>query len=214
MCSPLEDETISSLPTILVNPLVIPDQPGTDFGHPGLDFAYYQRGDRPSIQGIEVYAILSATVVTSLEDSFPYGNAVLLETPLEALPPDLMTPLIGAYLPIPENLIYQYNCPNVSPPELTGSYSLYHLYAHLEQPPPHQAGDQVHCGARLGTVGSTGYSSNPHLHLETRLGPSGANFPSMTHYLTTASAEELSNYCLWRSSGYYQVIDPFLILQP
>jgi hypothetical protein len=34
----------------------------------------------------------------------------------------------------------------------------------------------------------------------------------MAHYETAITVEQMSNYCLWRSSGYYQVVDPFEIL--
>jgi hypothetical protein len=40
VCSPLEDETLQSLPIILTNPLVIPPSFGQDTGHHGVDFAY------------------------------------------------------------------------------------------------------------------------------------------------------------------------------
>ena len=212
VCVPLEDETLDSLPLILVNPLVEPYAWGTDFGHPGLDFAYYQRGDRLSIEGIEVYALLSGRVALTLEDHYPYGNAVMIETPLSVLPESLQQTLIAGYEAVPEDLEYQYNCPDVPTPTVTGDYSLYHLYAHLGSAPELEKGDEIACGQLLGNVGSSGWSSNPHLHLETRLGPSGLEIPTMAHYQSDATVEQLGNYCLWRSSGYYQIVDPYEIL--
>ena len=212
VCSPLEDETLESLRLIMQNDLVKPHAFGLDFGHPGRDFAYYQRGDRLSIQGVEVYAVLAGKTVLTLEDQYPYGYTILIETLLSDLPPALQETLMEAYLPVPEDLVYQYNCPDVREPTLTGQYSLYHLYAHLEVRPDNQPGDPITCGETLGTVGNSGWSSNPHLHLEMRLGPSGADFRTMAHYDSTATIEQLSNYCLWRSSGYYQIVDPYLIL--
>ena len=212
VCSPLEDESLSTLPEIMVNPLVTPAHWGQDFGHPGLDFAYYRRGERTTIQGVAVYAILSGTTVLTLENHYPYGYAILIETPLKALPEALQAELLAGYASVPEAVDYQYNCPNVPTPEITGEYSLYHIYAHLEEKPTLATGDTVACGMQLGTVGNTGYSSNPHLHLETRLGPSGLDITTMAHYETAVTEEQLSNYCLWRSSGYYQIVDPFLIL--
>ena len=213
ICSPLEEETFDSLPLILVNPLVEPYAWGTDFGHPGLDFAYYQRGDRLSIEGIEVYAILAGKVTLILDDLYPYGYAVVIETPLSALPEDLQQSLMAGYGSVPEDLEYQYNCPNVPTPTLTGEYSLYHLYAHLQVQPEFELGEEINCGQLLGNVGNSGWSSNPHLHLETRIGPSELEITSMAHYETTATEEQLSNYCLWRSSGYYQIVDPFTLFE-
>lgn len=212
VCSPLEDETIDSLPLILTKPLVTPAHFGQDFGHPGLDFAYYQRGDRDSIEGIEVYAFLSGRAALILEDNYPYGYTILIETPLSDLPDALAGELMADYQSVPEDLEYQYNCPEVPTPTLTGEYSLYHLYAHLQVRPDFQVGDPVACGTKLGNVGNTGWSSNPHLHLETRLGPSGLDIPTMAHYQSDASIEQLGNYCLWRSSGYYQIVDPYDVL--
>ncbi|MBG0788131.1 MAG: M23 family metallopeptidase [Anaerolineaceae bacterium] len=212
ICCPLEDEAIDSLPLIVVNTLVEPYAWGTDFGHPGVDFAYYQRGDRESIEGIEIYAIMAGQAALILDDLYPYGYTIVIETPLAELPEDLQQSLMAAYEPVPENLDYQYNCPNVPTPTLTGEYSLYHLYAHQQVRPAFEVGEEIACGQLLGTVGNSGWSSNPHLHLETRLGPSGLEITTMAHYETTATEEQLSNYCLWRSSGYYQIVDPFEIL--
>ncbi len=74
------------------------------------------------------------------------------------------------------------------------------------------ARENISCGQTLGAVGSSGNALNPHLHLEVRIGPSGARFSSLAHYLPSASEEEMGNYCLWRVSGYFQVIDPLTVL--
>lgn len=210
VCSPLEDETFKTLPLILKNPLDIPEF-GRDTGHHGVDFFYYRRGDRESIQGIEIYAILAGKTVLTLADDRPYGYTILIETPLTNLTEHLQETLLAGYLPVPQDPHYRLNCPEVSPPNLTGYYSVYHLYAHMETRPSFSTGDPVSCGATLGTVGNTGYSSNPHLHLETRLGPSGADFETMAHYEPTNTIEQIANYCLWRMSGYYQLFDPFIL---
>jgi murein DD-endopeptidase MepM/ murein hydrolase activator NlpD len=196
---------------ILANPLVIPPF-GKDNGHHGVDFAYYQRGERDSIQGIEIYAILQGKTVVTLEDMIPYGFAIIIETPLSDLPESAQAVLLGGYLPIPEEVVYQGECPDFAPPANNGEMSVYHLYAHMEIRPGFVPGESIACGVKLGTVGNTGYSSNPHLHLETRLGPSGANFSSMAFYETTYSEEQRANYCLWRMSGHYQLFDPFILL--
>jgi murein DD-endopeptidase MepM/ murein hydrolase activator NlpD len=209
-CCPLEDETFETLPMILVNPLIIPPI-GRDDGHHGLDFAYYQRGERSSIQGIEVYAILSGETVLTLEDVIPYGYTILIETPLNQLPNDLQESLLEGYQPIPENVLYQGECPAFPTPENTMEMSVYHLYAHLEAPPPFHTGSLIACGQKLGTVGNTGRSSNPHLHLETRLGPSGLDLSSMAFYDPRYSEEQRASYCLWRMSGHYQLFDPSVL---
>ena len=210
VCVPLEDETFESLQQILWNPLDIPPF-GNDGGHHGLDFAYYQKGERLSIQGIEIYAILAGKIVLILGNDIPYGYAIIIETPLSNLPSDLKETLLAQYLPIPEEVFYKGECPEVIPPELTGAMSVYHLYAHMEDPPAFDPGDAVSCGEKLGTVGTTGRSTNPHLHLETRLGPSSADLSTMAYYSVSYSDEQRSTYCLWRMSGYYQLFDPFLL---
>ena len=204
----MEDETFESLSLILVNPLDIPPF-GQDVGHHGVDFAYFRRGERESIEGVEIYAILRGQTVLTLPDDIPYGYTILIETPLSKLPQDLQQTLMAGYLPIPEDPNYRLYCPEVENPAVTTEYSVYHLYAHMAARPAFESGDPIECGQFLGNVASTGYSSNPHLHLETRLGPSGADFTAMAHYENTNTPEQMGNYCLWRMSGYYQLFDPF-----
>ena len=209
--SPLEGETFESLPAILSKPLDIPPF-GADTGHHGLDFAYFRRSDRESIQGIEIYSMLDGKTVLTLEDVFPYGYTILVETPFSMLPEVWQAMLFELYQPVPDDPGYRLYCPAVTPPELTGEYSLYILYAHMETKPDFNPGDPITSGQLLGTVGNSGYSSNPHLHLELRIGPSGANFTTMAHYQNTVTEKQMSNYCLWRMSGYYQLFDPFILL--
>jgi murein DD-endopeptidase MepM/ murein hydrolase activator NlpD len=211
VCSPLEDETFASLREISYNTLDIPPNFGMDDGHHGVDFAYYLRGDRTSIEGIEIYAIMSGKTVLTLEDDRPYGYTLLIETPLDNLPDTLQNLLMSGYLPVPEDPHYRLTCPEVPLPVLTGEYAVYHLYAHMEALPVFTRGEKIACGEKLGTVGNTGYSSAPHLHLETRLGPAGAQITNMAHYEGTQTAEQWGNYCLWRMSGYYQLFDPFIL---
>ena len=211
ICSPLEDETFESLPLIISKPLDIPPNFGQDTGHHGVDFAYFQRGNRQSIEGIEIYAIMAGTTVLTLDDQIPYGYTLLIETPLSDLPQPLQEILLADYLPVPEDPYYRLTCPEVPLPILTGALSVYHLYAHMEVRPEYNRGAPIACGETIGTVGNTGYSSNPHLHLETRLGPTGAHFETMAHYELTNTPEEWGNYCLWRMSGYYQLFDPFIL---
>jgi murein DD-endopeptidase MepM/ murein hydrolase activator NlpD len=73
-----------------------------------------------------------------------------------------------------------------------------------------QPGAEVSCGEKLGAIGSSGNALNPHLHLEARAGPAGADFASMAHYDASASPAEMRAYCDWRVSGLFQLIDPML----
>ena len=67
------------------------------------------------------------------------------------------------------------------------------------------------CGQVIGEVGTTGASVNPHLHFEARLGPAGMRISSFGHYDTHTTAEERNNYCVWRVSGWFQVVDPLAL---
>ena len=58
----------------------------------------------------------------------------------------------------------------------------------------------------------SGNALNPHLHIEARIGPSDASFSSLAHYDASATIEEMQNYCLWRISGLFRVLDPLQVL--
>jgi len=212
MCSPLEGLTLAALPEIVTQPFDQP-RPGLDDGHHGVDFAYYRRGERIGITGLPVYSALNGRVVVALQDKLVYGNAVLIETPLQDLPPAILQQLS---LPTP--------APTVAPPNLscpTGEEafnwqspqrSLYLIYAHLNQPPQVKSGDAIRCGQQIGEVGNTGRSGNPHLHLETRIGPAGAPLTDIDHYFGGVSPQARAGYCAWRVSGLFQIFDPMRLL--
>ena len=213
LCSPLQDLTIADLFTIVTTPFN-PPPTGQDSGHQGVDFAYYRHGTHTQMLGLPVYAALTGRVAAAILDRPPYGNLVIVETRLDSLPADLLQRLAVTPAPtlaVPDTRL---TCPPRSPhPEWdAGQPSLYLLYAHLENPPLVKVGDTVACGGQLGEVGNTGESGNPHLHLETRLGPSGASFASMAHYIDNATLEEMDNYCTWRTSGIFQMFDPLTLL--
>jgi murein DD-endopeptidase MepM/ murein hydrolase activator NlpD len=186
-----------------------------DDGHQGVDFAYWSRGPHKTMLGLPIYAAISGRVAVILKDRYPYGNAVIIETPLEQLPAAWLDKMV---LPTPAPVAApstRLTCPTpeVAPIWDQNHQSLYLLYAHMDQLPQVKVGDQVICGQQIGVVGTTGYSSNPHLHFETRIGPSGAIFDSMAHYITDASSEEMSNYCTWRISGIFAMFDPMKLLE-
>jgi len=191
LCSPLADHEIGSLPQIVSSPYDPPPM-GKDDRHQGVDFAYYNQGGRASIQGEGVTAILEGWVAAVIIDRLPYGNSVILETPGSELPPELIDDL-----------------------DIEDGESLYHLYAHFEESPLPKFGSRVECGAMLGFVGATGYNIPvAHLHLETRIGPSGARFAEMAFYDSRATDQEMESYKLWRMSGVFQHFDPMrLFLQ-
>lgn len=164
--------------------------------------------------GLPVHAILPGRVAAVIDNLKPYGNAIIIETPFEALPKQWDTTIIlptlaPTVLPDP-----RLTCP-VEPAQpwmASSQRSLYHLYAHMKELPVVKVGDSVKCGQVIGEVGTTGSSINPHLHLETRIGPAGATFTGLGHYDPGLSDEDRSNYCTWRVSNWFQMFDPMTIL--
>ena len=209
VCSPLAGYTLPELAGIVVNPYH-PPRLGSDDPHQGVDLAQVDPVNGIALTGMPVQAVLAGKVVGQAADRFPYGNMVMIETPLDgavaASNPALIVPT-----PLPERLPPgALTCPdlNVSPPASSDPRSLYILYGHMQNLPSVSLGDPVSCGQELGMIGESGNALNPHLHVEVRVGPSGQTFPSMAHYDPSADYEEMAAYCLWRVSGVYQTIDP------
>jgi murein DD-endopeptidase MepM/ murein hydrolase activator NlpD len=213
VCSPLKGLQINELPGIVSNPFQAP-KPGHDDGHHGVDLAFYRHGDLLTMLGLPVQSILNGKIVAAITNRPPYGNFVIIETPLENI--DLSGSTVQV-LPtraptnIPDKAL---NCPVGADSFDPNSQqlSLFVLYAHLNHPTSLSVGDQVSCGQVISDVGTTGFSVNPHLHLETRIGPSGAGFSEMAHYINNASNQEMHNYCTWRISGVFQMFDPMILL--
>jgi len=184
--------------------------PGLDDGHHGTDFSYYSHGSHGSILGLPIYSLLNGIVVGTTGDKDPYGYMVMIETPISAIPGDLLDMLTppSSLSPYPYNprMIFCPELKNQNWSETVGS--LYILYAHMKEPAIVQSGDQVKSGQQLGFVGNTGLSGNPHLHLEMRWGPAGTKFASMAYYDTSASEAEMQTYCGWRISGRFVLQDP------
>jgi murein DD-endopeptidase MepM/ murein hydrolase activator NlpD len=188
ICSPLSLHPLTELPQVIGDPYD-PPRPGREERHHGIDFAYYHFGDRDSMQGEPIQAVLPGVVASALHDLYPYGNMVMVETTPDQLPAEVILSL------------------GFQPGE-----SLYLLYAHMDVPPTVSLGDTVTACQQLGEVGMTGNTELPHLHLETRLGPAASTFESMRYYDTRATLEELAAYELWRTSGVYRHFDPMQLL--
>jgi murein DD-endopeptidase MepM/ murein hydrolase activator NlpD len=192
LCSPLTEHNLEELFKIISDPYQPPPM-GSDARHQGVDFSYYQYGDRSTIEGMVVQAILPGTIVASIQNRIPYGNMLIVAIPLLELSPDM---LVG--------LTYD-------PGEV-----LYLLYAHMLEHPELQTGDAVEQCEPIGKVGRTGGGGGydfliAHLHLEARLGPAGAFFVDMAYYDTSASETARDNYRLWRMSGLFRHFDPLLL---
>jgi murein DD-endopeptidase MepM/ murein hydrolase activator NlpD len=211
VCSPLKYEKLSDLSQIISQPFKMPPL-GFDNDHQGVDFSYYRHNGQIGIQGLPVYASLEGKVIAVLKEKWVYGNAIIIETPLDLLPATWLTQLqLPNVAPtvVPNQRL---TCPDIKNDpnqELDkNKRSLYLLYAHFDQSPTLKIGDLVNCGQQIGAVGNSGKSSNPHLHVEVRIGPSEAIFEGLAHYDASTSDLERHNYCVWRASNLFQMIDP------
>lgn len=214
VCSPLEGLALDELNQIVTNPLATP-HPGTDDGHHGIDLAFYRWGTLTTMKGLPVLAALPGVVAAVVENRPPYGNMVIIETPLETISQAERNALeLPAAAPTIDPTMTVMQCPDEVAAGITTNTgrSVYLLYAHMENKPLVVAGDSVACGQPIGTVGTTGMSVNEHLHLEARVGPGGARFKGMAFYDTGASEQELSSYCLWRTSRTFQLLNPLSVL--
>lgn len=216
VCSPLAGIGLDELPSLMTGDKFNPPAPGQDSGHHGVDFAFYRHGSLTTMLGLPVQSILPGRVAAVIDNRKPYGNAIIIETPLEDLPFQSSSTIKEMPAAPTVQSDPRLTCPKPQEEPWLNSQkrSLYTLYAHFNKPPPVKAGETVSCGQTIGEVGTTGNSVNPHVHLETRLGPSGASFSSLGHYDTRLSDEERSNYCTWRVSGWFQMFDPIKLLLP
>ncbi len=213
VCSPLQDVAFDALDEMIVNGFSPPRQPGSDDPHHGVDLAQVGEG-QIALAGMPVQAVLAGRVAAVIIDRFPYGNAVIIETPLDSLPGSEWEPLALPTLAPTLAFIPALTCPIPDPLPAWDSdgRSLYLLYAHMQSLPVLQPDEAVSCGQTLGAIGDSGNALNPHLHLEVRLGPSGVRFASMAHYDPSASPSEMYAYCTWRVSGLFQLLNPQAVL--
>lgn len=212
ICPPLPDYSQEQLIEAISNPFHPPSRPGSDDPHQAVDLAVTEYG--MAMQGNPVQLVLGGRVAAVIKERFPYGNALMIETPLEQLPDDLEQQL-GIPTPAPTLGPHpSLNCPPIqaTPQGPVGSRSLYLLYAHMGEVPDFQLGDALECGVQIGVIGESGNALHPHLHLEARVGPGDARFNSMAHYETRASPEEMWSYCTWRVSGIFQLVDATQLL--
>lgn len=209
VCSPLAGVKMEQLNGMIVNPYH-PPKLGSDDPHQGLDLAKLSGPYGIALAGMTVNAVLSGKVAGAAVDRFPYGNMVMIETPLDDSLYDAVPDLI-LQTPLPERLPQgALTCPELTanPGASDEPRSLYILYAHMQNPVNARPGDLISCGQEIGIVGDSGNALNPHLHIEVRVGPSGQIFPSMAHYDPSADSTEMEAYCTWRVSGVYQTINP------
>lgn len=209
VCSPLAGINLDQLAGMIVNPYH-PPKPGSDDPHQGVDLAVLSSPNGIALTGMMVQAILAGKVAGGAKDRFPYGNMLIIETPLDETLLKVMTQVVIP-TPLPERLPPgALTCPelNVEPTVESEPRSLYVLYAHMQPSISFELGDEIGCGQQIGAVGSSGNALNPHLHVEVRVGPSGQTFASMAHYDPSAQYSEMAAYCTWRVSGVYQTIDP------
>jgi len=214
VCSPLAEITLAQTGQMISNPYH-PPPVGSDDPHHGVDLADRLPDSQVAVAGRAVQAVLAGQVAAVIQNRFPYGNAILIETALDAQNEGQLTQInIPTLAPTPA-AVSPLTCPPAPETALSNSQqrSFYLLYAHLDQPPGLRVGDSVPCGRTIGAVGSSGNALNPHLHFEARIGPSGLRLTSMAHYDASASADEMGSYCLWRISGLFQLIDPLQILE-
>lgn len=211
ICAPLPGYSAGELADAISNPYNPPIF-GSDDPHQGVDFAVEEFSMAQA--GGQVQSVLAGTVALVLNDRFPYGNAVLVETPLEHLPEEWMSRYALSEIPPTPLKRSALTCPEIEKlPYPPGERrSLYLLYAHLQDIAALEVDQTIACGAPIGTIGQSGNALNPHLHLEARVGPAKSRFTRMAHYTTSAGPDEMAQYCLWRVSGIYQLIDPTVLL--
>lgn len=214
--SPLQGIEISELRSITSNPFKFEypyvEASGSDYNHTGIDLAFFKFKDFTTVRGHPIQAVLPGKVVEALTERWPYGNMILIETPLNRLSPEYLAAL-ALPAPYPEAEIATRSSCLPDPARIPWSQtetSLYIVYAHMESPSPFKAGDEVNAGAVIGAVGHSGNAivGAEHLHLEVRLGPSDAQFGTISDYKPESTEEERYNYCIWALSEVFQPIDP------
>jgi len=212
--SPLDGFNLDQLKSIISNPFKMPD-PGWDDGHPGVDFAFHQYGNLKTMVGLPIHAVLGGTVAAVVDDRDPYGNMLMIETPLSTIPANWVQ-IVPFPTIVPTRVSNgSLTCPASGPSptySTSGARSLYIVYAHMVNPPNFKVGDKISANEVIGGVGDTGDSTGTHLHFEVRVGPSDARFTTIAHLETDATPEEMYNYCVWRISFLFEPFNPLELL--
>ena len=190
ICTPLKDHELARITDYISHPFTDSIGSNQETGHHGVDFSYYTKdGNGPPIDGNPIQSMINGRVAGIGVNRLPYGNMLIIETPFENLP-----------VAIADHF------------QLQAVSSIYLLYAHMLASPIHNIGQLISCGDFLGNVGNSGFSGNPHLHLETRVGPSGLDLPTMIFYDTTATLAEQAAYNEWRIGEIFTLFDPTAFL--
>ncbi len=141
VCSPLEGFTLETLQEIKTNPVKTP-RVGEDLGHHGIDYSFWSYGDWDTIEGLGVNSVLNGTVAGVVNNRFPYGYMVMVETPLDQLQPELRTSLEALpQQPIADLTQSSLTCPVMPVQSNDTPRSLYLVYAHLLNPVTINPGD-------------------------------------------------------------------------
>jgi murein DD-endopeptidase MepM/ murein hydrolase activator NlpD len=189
LCSPLENVDLKDLPR-LISDGYRPPPKGSDERHQGVDFAYYHWKGKGPIEGTEIHSVLPGMVAVSEQDSYPFGNVVVIETQRGRLPPAIQEKFW-----------------------IDEGYSLYALYGHMKAGSPVVTlGEEISSCETIGFVGKTGNTQAAHLHFEVRVGPAGLRLDGFSLYIDTATELEKKNYRLWSISGEYLTFDPMKLL--
>jgi murein DD-endopeptidase MepM/ murein hydrolase activator NlpD len=213
ICSPIHNVLIEDISGMIFNPFY-PPVDGSDDPHQGVDLSDVDINSQIAKTGAQVDSIINGKVSMVIKNRFPYGNAVVIETQLEELPETWQNMILTSPQPEAFNKSSVLTCPKGwnEMSSLITSPALYILYAHLENLPDLVEGELVQCGDALGSIGMSGNALAPHVHIEMRYGPPLGLSGSMSHYDVSASVEEMSNYCRWRVSGWYRLLDPISLI--
>src|SRR5665648_254605 len=213
VCSPVESIKLEDITSMIYNPYY-PPVAGSDDPHQGVDLSDVDLDTLIAKTGLGVNSIINGQVVMVLNGRFPYGNAVLVESTYDTLPPGWQKTVSNGPAPANWGTVPALTCPSGwdQDPESKSDPSIFVLYGHLENRSEVTQGQLLKCGEHIGSIGMSGNALSPHLHIEIRYGPPSGLTNSMAHYDTSASLDEMSNYCQWRVSGWYRLLDPISLL--
>ena len=111
---------------------------GSDDAHQGLDLADRLSGSEITLEGRPVQTLLAGRVAAVIRDRFPYGSAIIIETPVENLEINFELPQPALY----ETKVSALSCPDNTYAKAPAAeeLSIYWLYGHLQEEPALQVG--------------------------------------------------------------------------